>query len=86
MSVQVTYDPNAVTFKTSFLCGQLNAQKDNVVYEFSLPPGRIQDKMKYFERQKISFSLFDYVYYEGPSLDVYYIGFSNESLGMKSSE
>ena len=81
LSIQVTYEPKTFTFKTSFICGHMKAKQEKMVYEFTLPRGRIEDKMKAFEKQTLSFSLFDYVYYEGSSLESYYIGFSNKSLG-----
>ena len=61
---------------TAIICGHLQEQDHKNVFEFSLPLSRIHEKVQELEKDDKVFSLFDYVYYEGSSLEVYYMGFS----------
>ena len=49
-------------------------------FEFVLPSARVNAKMEEAERKGIvGFSILKYVYHEGSSLQIDYLGFSNEA-------
>ena len=56
------------------------------IFDFSLPRSRIREKVQDFQKDNKVFSLFDYVYFEGSSLQVYYIGFFNDASSIVSRE
>ena len=77
LSIEIKYKPETHTFMTSIICGHLQEKEKKNIFEFSLPLGRIREKVQELEKDNKAFSLFDYVYFEGSSLEVYYFGFSN---------
>ena len=56
------------------------------IFEFNLPMSRIEEERQILQRDGKSFSLFDYVYFEGDPFEVYYLGFSNDTSKTRSSD
>ena len=83
LSMQIKYIPETLTFKTSFICGHLWRDQKKNILEYQLPRKRINYKMEDLEKRNMHFSLFDFVSFEGSSLDIYYTAFSNKTEGKK---
>ena len=81
MSIQIRYDEKELKFKTLIVSGHLKkGNKLKSTFEFVLPSARVNAKMEEAERKGIvGFSVLKYVYHEGSSLQIDYLGFSNET-------
>jgi len=81
LSIQIRYDEKELKFKTVIVSGHLKrGNKLKSTFEFVLPSARVNAKMEEAERKGIvGFSVLKYVYHEGSSLQIDYLGFSNET-------
>ena len=86
VSMQIKYDPKRLTFLCSIISGHLQEKDVKKVFEFNLPMSRIDEERQILQRDGKSFSLFDYVYFEGDPFEVYYLGFSNDTTKTRSSD
>ena len=81
LSIQIRYDAKQLQFKTFITSGHLKrGNKLKSTFEFFLPSARVNAKKEEAERKGITgFSVLKYVYHEGSSLQIDYLGFSNET-------
>ena len=86
VSMQIKYDPKQLTFLCSIISGHMQEKDLKKIFEFNLPMSRIEEERQILQRDGKSFSLFDYVYFEGDPFEVYYLGFSNDTTKTRSSD
>ena len=81
LSIQIRYDEKELKFKTLIVSGHLKRGNKLIsTFEFVLPSARVNAKMEEAERKGIvGFTVLKYVYHEGSSLQIDYLGFSNET-------
>ena len=81
LSIQIRYDAKELKFKIFIISGHLKkGSKLKATFEFILPSVRVNAKKEEAERKGVvRFSILQYVYYEGSSLQIDYLGFSNET-------
>ena len=81
MSIQIRYDAKEHKFMIFIISGHLiKGNKLKEPFEFILPSARVNAKKEEAERKRVvGFSILEYVYYEGSSLQIDYLGFSNET-------
>ena len=80
MSIQIGYDAKELKFRTHLVSGHLKrGNKLKNAFEFVLPSARVNAKTEEAERKGVvGFTILKYVYHEGSSLQIDYLGFSNE--------
>ena len=81
MSIQIRYDAKELKFNIFIISGHLiKGNKLIETFEFVLPSVRVNAKKEEAKRKGVvGFSILEYVYYEGSSLQIDYLGFSNET-------
>ena len=81
MSIQIRYDAKELKFKTLIVSGHMKrGNRLKNTFEFVLPSARVNAKTEEAERKGIvGFSILKYVYHEGSTLQIDYLGFSNET-------
>ena len=86
LSLKVIYEPKSLSFKTLFLGGHLLENQKTESTKFKIPRGRIAERRNAGRKRPMEENAdlisFDFVYFEGASLKLYYVGFSRQQSGI----